>query len=278
MAFCITMEEKLFFQYVMATQWDRHWDDLSYWNSSTLFTLPLIYDGLEEGPWADEVDTLFIKLTKGKSFEKSWVGKAKNFRTDSNKGKPAIRFDVSDLKEVDCPGEFKNCPLGWRLNNPADNCNHLMPGFFSEMATCDWTAFENSCFHLLRLLGIHEIHQFLQDDNRGKADGFFKIGTLSVLFDATLEADFDRLKETQLSNYVNQLKVDKFNIKEHSYTLNEGNKEVWIITRKDNARTLRIEDHIKIREIPYTKLIAIYLRRLTSEIGVDELTNLLKGL
>ena len=128
--------------------------------------------------------------------KKSWIGKSKNFRKDPNNGKEAIRFEVSDLKEVSCPTPYKNYKEGWHLNKSSlfsgtsafvtTSNQNLQPSFFSEMSTCNWQLFEEHCFYLLRLLGIHELHKFPQSDNRGKADGFFKFSTLSVLYDATL--------------------------------------------------------------------------------------------
>lgn len=276
-------------KYIMVTNWELHWDKLSArWNNSTLYTNPVIKDDLANGQWPAEVDTLFIKRTKENAFEKSWLGKTKNFRKDPNNGKPSIRLEVSDLKEIDCPQEFKQYSIGWHLNKsnlliPVKSKTlitqtKLQPNFFSEMASCTWQSFEEHCFHLLRLLGIHELHKFPQSDNRGKADGFFKFSTLSVLYDATLESDFDIQKETQVDNYVNQLKGDKFKIGNNTYTIKDSIKQVWIITRGSSVRHIRTEDNIKVKEIPYLKLIEVINHRIMNEIGTDELRDKLKDL
>ena len=273
----------------MVTNWVRHWDDLaSRWGSSTLYTLPVIRDNLSNGPWPEEAVTLFIKRSKSNEFEKSWIGITKNFRKDDNNGKPAIRFEVSDLQVIDCPVQFKSYSNGWHLNketaslnfepNDASVGSNLQPAFFDEMANCNWQLFEEHCFHLLRLLGIHDIHKFPQSDNRGKADGFFKFEKLSILYDATLETDFDTQKETQVDNYVNQLKGAQFNISSVRYTIKDTNKQVWIITRGAAVRNIRKEDDIKVKEIPYLKLIEVYHKRLNKEIGTEELWDLLKDL
>lgn len=279
-------------QYIMVTKWKGHWDN--FWSpvanaQSTLFTHSVITDSsLITGPWPAKAKTLYIKLNDGNRFEKSWIGYSENFRKDNYKGKPAIRFEVSELKEVACPEHYKSFGNGWHINNDnlfagseqlvVDTNQNLQPPFFKEMATCSWQLFEEHCFHLLRLLGIHELHKFPQSDNRGKADGFFKFSTLSVLYDATLESDFDTQKETQVDNYINQLKADKFKIADNAYTIKDTNKQVWIITRGNNVRNIRKEDNIKAKEIPYQKLIEVYHHRLANEIGTEELWDFLKDL
>ena len=276
-------------KYIMVTSWSNHWDKLQgSKGASTLFTLPLIKDNIADNPLPDDAVTLFIKLTENKTFEKSWIGKTKNFRKDQTNGKDAIRFDVSDLRELECPQQYKGHLNGWHLNKsisvaaieikPGNTDANLQPAFFSEMAVCNWQLFEDHCFHLLRLIGIHDIHKFPQSDNRGKADGFFKLSSLSVLYDATLERDFVTQKETQVDNYINQLKGDKVKIGQQSYTVKETNRQVWIITRGSSVRPIRTEDHIKVKEIPYSNLIAVYHQRLQTEIGIEDLWDVLKDL
>lgn len=273
----------------MVTNWVRHWDNLeTRWGNSTFFTLRIIKDNLEKGPWPTEAETLFIKQTKENKFEKSWLGISKNFRIDLNNGKTAIRFEVGKLKEIVCPEQYRQYSNGWHLNKVESfifhetselRVNHnLQPAFFSQMATCSWQAFEEHCFHLLRLLGIHDIHKSPHSDNRGKADGFFKFEQLSILYDATLASDFDTQKETQVDNYINQLKGDKFKISNNTYTIKDTNKQVWIITRGSTVRNIRKEDDIKVKEIPYARLIDVYHHRLDNEIGTEELWDLLKDL
>lgn len=280
-------------QYIMVTKWKGHWDN--FWSpvanaQSTLYTTTVIKDpSLISGPWPQRAKTLYIKLNDANKFEKSWIGYSENFRKDNYNGKPAVRFDVTELQEVVCPESYKQYGNGWHLNRldlsieieetgrETENLN-LQPGFFNEMASCNWQLFEEHCFHLLRLIGIHDIHKFPQSDNRGKADGFFKFQKLSILYDATLEANFDTQKETQVDNYVNQLKGAQFNISNVRYTIKDTNRQVWIITRGAAVRNIRIEDDIKVKEIPYTKLVEVYYKRLNRELGTEELWDLLKDL
>ncbi|MGN6421656.1 MAG: hypothetical protein ACTHMC_29355 [Pseudobacter sp.] len=278
-------------KYIMVTNWDLHWDKLGpKWNNSTLFTLPIIKDGIEKSNFPEKAVTLFIKRSKSNELEKSWLGISKNFRQDPNKGNPAIRFEVSDLKEIDCPEEYKAYTNGWHLNKqclpspaiidsiPEQHIN-TRPLFFTAMASCDWEQFEEYTFLLLRLLGIHELHRFPQTDNRGKADGFFKLGSLSVLYDATLEPNIESVKGVQLENFIHQLKSDNIKINEKlGYTIKDNDRQVWIITRGHIVRSLRIHDQIEVKEIPYAKLIEIYDKRLQEEWTILQLSRQLKDL
>jgi len=276
------------FKYIMVTNWELHWDKLkAKWNNSTLFTIPIIKDGLADGPWPDEVVTLFIKRNKSNAFEKSWIGKAKNFRRDPNGGKPAIRFEVTNLKEIDYRPGFEKYSNGWHLNKndvilesqsvPAPALN-LQPAFFKEMENCDWGTFELYSFYLLRLLGINDINKIPQADNRGKADGFFKLSSLAVIYDATLDTNFVKTKEQQIENYISQLKKDKYKINNSNYTIKEHQKQVWIITRGDIVKEITSEDNIKVKEVPFKSLIDIYYRRLTEDVNTETLTDLLKNI
>lgn len=274
------------FKYIMVTNWDLHWDELgSGRNNSTSFTLPIIKDGIEKSNFPNEAVTLFIKRSKNNEFEKSWLGVSKNFHPDSNKNNPVIRFEVSDLQEIDCPEEYKTFSNGWHLNKHPATSNSpekqpiTHPPFFIAMVSGDWEQFEEYTFLLLRLLGIHELHRFPQTDNRGKADGFFKLGSLSVLYDATLKPNIEQVKGTQLDNFVNQLKGDTFKVNEKiSYTIKNMDRQVWIITNGSMVRSLRIHDQIEVKEIPYAKLIESYDKRLKEEWTTLQLSKQLKDL
>jgi hypothetical protein len=265
-------------QYIMVTNWTGHWDELEAWENSTLFTVAYIRPSVVTTPWPEEAVTLFIKLNKDNLFEKSWIGKSTGFRKVLYKERDAVRFEVSDLESVECPLEYKDYPLGWHLYNPGPAEGHLQPPFFQDMETCDWQTFEMHCANLLRLIGIHDLHTIPATDNRGKADGFFKFYNLAVIYDATINPEFAERKHQQLENYVNQLKADKVEFNKKKYTITDTVKQVWIITRSERVKPLEDIDHIEIKEIPYQKLIKIYLKRLKKEITVLTLADLLKDL
>jgi hypothetical protein len=214
------------------------------------------------------------------------IGKSKNFRKDSYKGNDAVRFDVSKLQLVECPAEYKDYHIGWHAykQNPSvaeqeiTAREFLQPPFIQDMETCNWEKFEKYCSFLLRLIGIHDLHVIPPTSNRGKADGFFKFQNLAVIYDATLYPEFVKKKDQQIENYVNQLKKDRLEFNGRHYTITDAVKQVWIITRGKEENQLPIMDHIKIKEIPYQKLVDIYHKRLEKEIGVFDLVDLLKDL
>ena len=271
------------FQYVMVTNWDAHWDHLQKWNNSTLFTATFISHPLSMPPWPEQADTLFIKLNKDNLFEKSWIGKSKNFRKDLYKGRDAIRFDVSDLRPVDCPPEYKDITIGWHANKFNEDTSiseksYLLPPFISDMETCPWQTFELYCSFLLRLLGLHDLHAISPKANGGKPDGFFKFHILAVIYDASLHPDFTDKKGQQIENYISQLKKERIHLDGYTYTITDLQKQVWIITRGREVRTLRIEDHIKVKEIPYHRLVDLYLQRVEGQVTAMELADLLKDI
>ncbi len=277
-------------QYIMITNWELHWDKLGpRWNHSTLYTIPMIKDGIGSSPWPSEAVTLFIKKSKTNEFEKCWIGKSKDFRPDPNNGNPAIRFEVADLTEIDCPIPYKLYSPGWYLvksgisiPTPASGIvqanEEFAPPFFKEMATCNATIFELHCYHLLRLLGIHTIHKIPATKSAGKEDGFFRFQTLSVIYDATLNTNFKEDKDRQVENYISRLKKEKVEYDNTVYTIKDTQRQVWIITRGTNVNLLRTEDSIKVKEIPYTRLIEIYHQRLNESIDLDGLWDILKDL
>ncbi|WP_228038268.1 hypothetical protein [Nostoc sp. LEGE 12450] len=65
---------------------------------------------------------------------------------------------------------------------------------------------------VLRLLGIHNLYQYDKKNQAGRADGFFIIGSLAVMYDCTLRRNFDEHKKEQIENYVNKLKNSQMTI------------------------------------------------------------------
>ncbi|MDG6882413.1 Uncharacterised protein [Phocoenobacter uteri] len=138
----------------------------------------------------------------------------------------------------------------------------------------DYADFEDMTFALLKLLGIHEISQFSRNDQRGKADGFFRIGNFAVMYDCTLENDFYLKKKDQIENYLNKLNqksqltlsIIKSDGSESNKTIQISNlkKQVWIITR---GKTQELEEFegIKVKEISIDSLLKIFSNRLNSK-------------
>lgn len=67
--------------------------------------------------------------------------------------------------------------------------SELQPDFFGKLiATENWQEFEKYTYYLLKLVGIQTVYNFWGERQAGKADGFFKIGNLAVLYDCTLRS------------------------------------------------------------------------------------------
>jgi cold shock CspA family protein len=76
----------------------------------------------------------------------------------------------------------------------------------------DPAEFEDYTFMILRLLGIHSLYQYDKKNQAGRADGFFIIGSLAVMYDCTLRNTFEEHKKEQIENYVNKLKNSQITI------------------------------------------------------------------
>ena len=95
------------------------------------------------------------------------------------------------------------------------------------------------------------------------------------VYDATTKTNFLPDKSQQIENYLNQLKKEKININRNNYTIKDVQKQVWIVSRGEAVTHIATGNHIKIKEIPYTKLIEIYDKRMNADIGISELYDLL---
>lgn len=143
--------------------------------------------------------------------------------------------------------------------------------------------FEDTVFTLLKLLGIHKIFQFNRNDQAGKADGFFMLENLAVMYDCTLQRDFESFKEEQIENYTNKLNQKSqitFDIKKidggiapKTIQITGKTKQVWIIT-KGESKEIRDFDSIKIKEISIYDLLAIFAKRITDNAyDIERLVN-----
>jgi hypothetical protein len=83
----------------------------------------------------------------------------------------------------------------------------LSPTFFEKLSpTGSWGEFEKYTCYLLKLLGIQTVYSFFGERQAGKADGFFKVGNLAVMYDCTLDRqNVENSKREQLNNYCNRL-------------------------------------------------------------------------
>lgn len=131
--------------------------------------------------------------------------------------------------------------------------------------------FEDAIHLLIKLLGINKAFQFDRKNQAGKADGFFILENLAVMYDCTLNTNFNDFKNEQIENYVNKLSQKSqitFDIRKPdggvaSKTLQISGKkrQVWIIT-KGTTKEINDYEGIKVKEISVNDLCKIFTQRV----------------
>lgn len=148
--------------------------------------------------------------------------------------------------------------------------------------------FEKLVLTIFKLLGINDIYVFPRESQAGKADGFFKIGNLIVIYDCTLKRDYQNQKKWQIENFVQQLSGSKIEYKERidgknieqSIDLEGKEKQCWIITRgqhrEDDKKRI---GKVRIKEVTLDKLLALLETRLSQKyFDEEDLTKALENL
>lgn len=154
-------------------------------------------------------------------------------------------------------------------NMNLDYDSELSPVFFSTLLkTNNWKDFERYTYHLLKLLGVSTIYNFLDERQAGKADGFFKIGNLAVIYDCTLNRNnIENDKGEQLNNYYNCLNQGRINIAEGTTEeFYNYRKQVWIITR-GKTQLIKLVNSIEIKEVAVQDIMQIYQDRLRKNLS-----------
>lgn len=156
----------------------------------------------------------------------------------------------------------------------------LIPAFFYKLpVTNNWKEFERNTYYLLKLLGIQLIYNFLDERQAGKADGFFKIGNLAVIYDCTLyRGDIAPHKSEQINNYYNCLKQGRMEISETTTEeFYNHHKQVWIITQ-NKTRQIKVINSIEIKEIAIQDIMNLYQERLITTLRDQSLEIKLRNL
>ncbi|MGL5132429.1 MAG: hypothetical protein ACRC78_07875, partial [Planktothrix sp.] len=127
-------------------------------------------------------------------------------------------------------------------------------------------------YYLLKLLGIETVYNFGGERQAGKADGFFKIGNLAVIYDCTLDfQNIENSKSEQINNYCNKLKQGSIELSgrttEEFYN---HHKQVWIITR-GTTRQIKLVNSIEVKEVAINNIMYLYQERLTSNMNNQSL-------
>ena len=165
-------------------------------------------------------------------------------------------------------------------NNLTSSNSDLTPAFFTKLSsTNNWKDFEEYTYYILKLLGLPVIYSFLNERQAGKADGFFKIGNLAVIYDCTLNArDIENHKNEQIHNYCNRLQQGNIelsgNITEEFFN---HNKQVWIITQ-GITRQIKVVNSIEVKEISIEDIMVLYQERLIKSLNDQSLELKLRNL
>jgi hypothetical protein len=269
-------------KYVMVTNFDSHWDRVG---GRSYYTLSMMKEGLGIGSVVENTPTIFIKRKRGTGeIEGCWQGSTHTFSSSKDgRGRDTVRFRFDLQGRIDCPQEYQTYREGWYLigvgqetpSTPSIEAS-IAPPFLSTLSSPkSWEEFEERSSWLLKLLGIHELHTF--PSQRGKADGFFKLGDLVVIYDCTLESDFERPKKVQIYNYSRQLKGEYLEYEGGDVDIRDCRKQVWIITR-GISRTLRKIDKVTVKEVSISDLVNAFRKRIMENLQEDEITNLLASL
>jgi len=80
-----------------------------------------------------------------------------------------------------------------------------------------------------------------------------------VLYDCTLDPEFEASKAIQIENFCDQLKKGKIQYGGKEINIRDLRKSVWIVTKRPSReRTVRQIDDILVKEVPITKIIQLY--------------------
>lgn len=256
----------------MVTHWHNHWDNLR--DNSTYFTSGMLKGDMKNSDLIDNTITIFIKKNKDtKKVEKVWSGRAKNFKEGvDKKGRKSIYFTVEIDNIIPCPEKYLTYSEGWYvgrgdIEGDIVDEKKFDPEFFKELLiTNNWQIFEEYTYYLIKCLGIHTSCRFGFKEQKGKADGFFKFGNLVVLYDCTLDSDYESSKNIQIKNFCNQLKESTIDYSYKKINIVNCNKNVWIITRNRESKLITLSDDIRIKEVSIERIIGIYRKRFTEEL------------
>jgi hypothetical protein len=149
----------------------------------------------------------------------------------------------------------------------------LHPPFFDKLlSTNDWQEFERYTHYLLKLLGIQTSYTFLGERQAGRADGFFKFGSLAVMYDCTLGIrDLEENKREQIINYSNRLRQGSLELSGgKTEEFHHHHKQVWVVTR-GASRRIKVINDIAIKEVAIGDLLDLYPERLKGVLNDEHL-------
>lgn len=139
-------------------------------------------------------------------------------------------------------------------------------------------SFEKLCYWLLRLLGIHNLHTV--ERQAGHWDGFFVFGNLVVIYDATLQRDFEQAKAQQMENYVRKLRSGFVEWRDangvlNTFSVGDKEKQVWILTR-GRSRLIGHHDDVLVKEVYVEDLVKLFYDRVLEGMSQRDLEDALR--
>ena len=265
--------------YLMVTTFEKHWDKVG---GKAYFTLGTMKDGLRRDNLVENAATIFVnKNNTTQAVEGCWTGTVSGFTPWKDKHeRESMKFEFVLDRAVDCPVVYRDRTAGWYLINSPESIipekhedMQFDPPFFGRLTTTTSPAeFESYTLWLLKLLGIHEIHTYT--DQSGRGDGFFKLGSLAVIYDCTLRQNYATIKRDQINNYCGQLKGGFLEYDTGTVDVRNCQKQVWIVTR-ESSKTIRKFEDVVVREKSVRDLVRIHRRRIAENLAEDQLVSLL---
>lgn len=266
-------------EHVLVSDFETYWDNLrgacGFWES-------MVRNGAYESLNGETTCTAkFIKINGARHVTAGWNGKLyKIAKKDNNK--IYFQVEITDVIPNEELKAYEGLSIGWSLKEEtgkADTFENLYPAFLGELeTTTSFRRFEELTEFFLRLMGIHRTYRFPLDDQAGKADGFFKIGNLAILYDCTLQDGWEEFKRQQISNYCTQLLTGVIEFPQVREIISSHQKQVWIITR-GQSRVIQINgdrENIVIKEIAIKDLKKLYLNRIKVSLNEFEFEDKLK--
>lgn len=211
-------------------------------------------------------DLYFVaKEVDGNGFETLKMGDSVTFTIGTSRDGRKFANKIKIIHDSSTVEKKPSSPVS--LSTPV-SCNELKKQVIEQfkriLLTTDKDEFEDLIFLLLRTLGIHSLYQYDKRNQAGRADGFFIISNLAVMYDCTLRQPFEDYKRDQIENYVNKLEQTQltFDLRssdgatktKKTVNINGKTKQVWIIT-KGKTREILDYSRIKIKEISVNDLI-----------------------
>ena len=209
---------------------------------------------IEKGNSNFEKDFYFVeKELKGIKFEKLKEGQTVLFEPNiSEKGSYANKIEVYVSNEKNFVKKLSE-EIVDVLNQKVDKID-------------DPAVFEDFCFTVFKLLGIETVYQYPRKNQGGRADGLFKYNSLEVIYDCTLNEDYngkEHEKKEQITNYTESINRTQTTIGDRTIKINSNNeKQVWIITKGETKKISQIEN-VKVIEVDIRDIISIYGKKIS---------------